>query len=253
MASKATEKNAQGPRSSIRRQRTIRGPHARLSAENRRRRMLGMVADSNTDYEFLESQQRSPPHEAEASSIASLQARAHRLFDDERMRLRDTMSFERQHLHPPHTDIDGPLMPPVPESRDYSGIDERERRREIQRLHEVRRDLRRIARRRPAPTPPYTETDLALMARLGTDSPRPSSLTPAVSPPRESFGDVRMNFPSFGLRANPSDSSDQLDFRAREPPYTSDVSDQIISTTRVLLSNDSDVAGLMYVTALHRY
>jgi hypothetical protein len=62
-----------------------------------------------------------------------------------------------------------------------------------------------------------------------------------------------MNFPSFGLRANPSDSSDQLDFRAREPPYTSDVSDQIISTTRVLLSNDSDVAGLMYVTALHRY
>jgi hypothetical protein len=218
MATKAAEKVTTGPRSSIRRQRTIRGPQARLSAENRRRRMLGMVGDSNPgDYEVWENRQisRSPPNEPDVNSAASLHARAHRMFEDERMRLRDTLSFERQ--HPPTREIDGPLMPPVPESRDYSTFDER--RREIQRLHDVRRDLRRIARRRPAPTPPYTETDLAFMARVGTDSPRPSSLTPTLSPPRRVEAADTENSRSFGTRV-----PEEFEFTSRATPFMTDVS-----------------------------
>jgi hypothetical protein len=172
-----------------------------------------MVGDSNPgDYEVWENRQssRSPPNEPDG--VASLHARAHRMFEDERMRLRDTLSFERQ--HPPTREIDGPLMPPVPESRDYSAFDER--RREIQRLHDVRRDLRRIARRRPAPTPPYTETDLAFMARVGTDSPRPSSLTPALSPARRLDPTDTENSRGLGTRV----SDDSVDFTSRESPFT---------------------------------
>ena len=75
---------------------------------------------------------------------------------------------------------DGPLLPPAPdpERTQISRV------REMERLHQVRRDLRRMSRRRPAPTPPYTETDIAFIARTGRDSPRPSSLTPALSPSR---------------------------------------------------------------------
>lgn len=190
-AAKAAEKATSGLRSSIRRQRTVRGPQARLSAETRRRRMLGIVSGDPTpgDYEVWERQtSQSPPEDTDLTSATSLtgraRARAYRMFEDERMRLRDTLSFERQ--PPPARDPDGPLMPPVPESRDYTSFEER--RREIQRLHDVRRDLRRIARRRPAPTPPYTETDLAFMARTASDSPQPSSQTPTLSPTRTSDG-----------------------------------------------------------------
>jgi hypothetical protein len=221
MAAKAAEKTTTGPRSSIRRQRTIRGPHARLSAEARRRRMLGMVGEPTPgDYEVWERQaSRSPPNEPDVTSVASLHARAHRMFEDERMRLRDTLSFERQHPPPPR-DVDGPLMPPVPESRDYSSFEER--RREIQRLHDVRRDLRRIARRRPAPTPPYTETDLAFMARIAHDSPQPSSLTPVLSPSRPVDGADAENTRSS---AQPSArGTDEFEFTARTPSLSTGVS-----------------------------
>ena len=116
------------------------------------------------------------------------------------MRLRDSISFERQ--HPPNVVIDGPLMPPAPEPRDYTTTEMR--RRDIQHLLEVRRDLRRIARRRPAPTPPYTDTDLALMARMGTESPRASSGTPARSP-RLTLGELETV--TFGGRLAPETSS----------------------------------------------
>ena len=144
--------------------------------------MVGMVADTSTggDYEVWGNQRsRTPPADPDFTSVASLQARAHRIFEEERTRLRDTLSFERQ--HPPNTEEDGPFMPPVPESRDYSGTEDRQR--EIQRLRQVRQDLRRMARRHPAPTPPYTDTDIAFMNRLGSDSPRPSSFTPPVMSP----------------------------------------------------------------------
>jgi hypothetical protein len=210
VASKGAEKIASVPRSSIRRQRAVRRSHPPVSVENIRRRMQGMAADSNTAYEIWENterERRPSPRDAEEPPAAS-QARGSRAFDDERMRLRETLSFERQHL--PNVEIDGPLMPPVPEPRDYSSADVR--RREIQRLLEVRRDLRRIARRRPAPTPPYTDTDLALMARMGTESPRPASVTPARSP-RLTLGELETSV-TFSARPASGDPS----FAAREPP-----------------------------------
>jgi hypothetical protein len=112
--------------------------------------------------------------------------------------------------------VDGPLMPPAPEPRDYASADVR--RREIQRLLEVRRDLRRIARRRPAPTPPYTDTDLALMARMGTESPGPSSDTPARSP--LTLGE-RETTVSFSRRPATENSSSALLDRSRRHPRSS--------------------------------
>jgi hypothetical protein len=215
VASKATEKVTSGPRSAIRRQRTVRGPHARLSAETRRRRMLGMVSDAHPeDFEVqvLEPQSGGPPNQSELPSGPPFQSRAMRMFEQERMRLRDTLSFERQHA--PNSEMDGPLMPPVPESRDYAGIEERQR--EIQRLRQVRQDLRRMARRHPAPTPPYTDRDIEYMARTGTgiNSPRPSSLTPALSPSHQP------STASSPLRR----LSDDFSFTAQAPPYAADVS-----------------------------
>lgn len=145
--------------------------------------MLGMVTDTNTgDYEVWENQRsRTPPIDPDFASVASLQTRAQRMIEEERGS-RDTLSFERQ--RPPNTEQDGSLMPPVPESRDYSGIEDRQM--EIQRLRQVRQDLRSMARRHPAPTPPYTETDIASINRPRNDSPRLSSFTPpAMSPARQ--------------------------------------------------------------------
>lgn len=148
--------------------------------------MLGLMPDTEPEeYEVSESQQDIPPNRTQLPSPASLQSRAMRMFEQERMRLRDPLSFERQ--QPSNTE-DGPLMPPVPESRDYAGIEDRQR--EIYRLRQVRQDLRRMARRHPAPTPPYTDNDLAFLTR--TESPRlSSSLTPVLSPSQQpSTGDV---------------------------------------------------------------
>lgn len=208
-AIKAAEKVASGPRSSIRRQRAVRRTQAPVSVENIRRRVQSMVADSSTDrYEVWENAARDPPPPPRRPELSSASpARGARTAEDERMRIRDTISFERQ--HPPNVVIDGPLMPPAPEPRDYASADVR--RREIQRILEMRRDLRRIARRRPAPTPPYTDTDLALMARMGTESPRPSSGTPARSP-RFTLGELEPTVSFSGRLAAENASSG-----AREP------------------------------------
>jgi hypothetical protein len=212
VASKAAEKVTSGPRSAIRRQRTVRGPHARLSAESRRRRMLGMVSDAPP--EDFEVQVLGPhfggPNQIELPSGAPFQSRAMRMFEQERMRLRDSLSFERQHA--PNSEMDGPLMPPVPESRDYAGIEERHR--EITRLRQVRQDLRRMARRHPAPTPPYTDRDIEYMGRNRINSPRPSSLTPALSPSHQP------STASSPLRR----LSDDFSFTAQAPLYAADVS-----------------------------
>jgi len=94
------------------------------------------------DEEDEDPEHVSPPDEPEFSPDASDIARMNRMrVHSERMRLHQ--SFERR--NPLNIEIDGPLMPPVPESRDYTAIEER--RREIQRGHI--RDLRRIARRHP--------------------------------------------------------------------------------------------------------
>ena len=211
VATQAAEKAASGSRSAIRRQRAARRSQAPVSVENIRRRVQGIVTDSSSGrYEIWENavrDQRPSPRHADELSNAS-HARGARALEEERMRLRDSISFERQ--HPPNVVIDGPLMPPAPEPRDYTTTETR--RREIQRLLEVRRDLRRIARRRPAPTPPYTDTDLALMARIGTESPRASSDTPERSP-RLTLGELEPTV-TFSGRPVPETSSSAR----QEPP-----------------------------------
>ncbi|KAH7356630.1 hypothetical protein BKA65DRAFT_534440 [Rhexocercosporidium sp. MPI-PUGE-AT-0058] len=213
VASKAAEKIAAGPRSSIRRQRTLRGPHARLTAEVRRRRILGLMPEAEPEeFEVSEGQQGNMLAQVELPSPAALQMRAFRMVEQERMRMRDPLSFERQ--HPSNPDVDGPLMPPVPESRDYSVAEERHR--EIYRLRQVRQDLRRMARRHPAPTPPYTDSDLAFLAR--TDSPRlSSSLTPVLSPSHQPSTNDMDSPPR-----RPLEEAD-FSFTARVHPYTDSI------------------------------
>lgn len=181
--------------------------------------MLGIVAEVHPgDYEVWENRQtsRSPPNEPDATSVASLHARAHRMFEDERMRLRDTISFERQ--HPPTREHDGRLMPPVPEPSNHTSLEERER--ELRGLLQIRRDLR-AERRGPAPTPPYTESDLTFMARIGTHSARPASHTPALSPPRRpNAGDPESSRTSGAL----SRLQEMSGYSAEESPVVLDVS-----------------------------
>jgi len=168
-------------------------------------------------------------NQIELPSAASLQSRAMRLFEQERMRLRDTLSFERQ--HPPNSEMDGPFMPPVPESRDYTGIEERQR--EILRLRQVRQDLRRMARRHPAPTPPYTDRDAEYMVRsaTGPDSPR-LSMTPALSPMHQNSGDVESP-PRRPLEAS------EFSFTARGLSSISDVSIQLFQCSEISQKDDT--------------
>jgi hypothetical protein len=174
--------------------------------------MLGLVERTNPEeYQIWDSQNRPVITDAELTSIASLQARAQRMFEEEQSRVREPFSFER--LHPSNTEPDGPMMPPVPESRDYASIEARQL--EIQRLRQARQDLRRMARRHPAPTPPYTDNDPASMTRPGTDSPRPSSLTPALSPLRQLSGDSSPRRPL---------EESEFTFTSRDSLYGADVS-----------------------------
>ncbi|TVY13706.1 hypothetical protein LARI1_G007462 [Lachnellula arida] len=160
VASKATEKPTAAPRSAIRRHRTLRGHIARPHvADTRRRRILSMVADTTPEeYEIWEMQRASPPNDGESAS-----ERAHRLFQT---RYRDTLSFERQTPRATNSEVDGPLMPPVPESRDYSAIEDHQ-----QRMRQIRPRL--ATRRNLAPTPQYTEANLASLLRMPSDSPPP--------------------------------------------------------------------------------
>lgn len=103
---------------------------------------LHNISTNSRDDDDEEHDHVSPPDE-ELSPDSFDIARMNRMrVHSERMRLHQ--SFERR--NPINIEIDGPLMPPVPESRDYTAIEER--RREIQRGHI--RDLRRMARRHPA-------------------------------------------------------------------------------------------------------
>ena len=206
-----TEKPTAAPRSAIRRHRTLRGPHARPHAvETRRRRILSMVADTTPEeYEVWEMQRASPPNDGELTSGAYIQERAHRIFEAGQTRLRDTLSFERQNPRATNSEMDGPLMPPVPESRDYSAIEDHQ-----QRMRHISRRL--AARRNLAPTPPYTETDLASLPRIGSDYPRPSTLTPALSPSRQSS-----SYDTDPVSGRPLDSDTAVIISARRPYRTS--------------------------------
>lgn len=176
---------ASAQRSSIRRNRIRSMPRnhpalGRMSSEARRRWMLESILNTEVDREPSEPRHESPPSQNAPNSFLDPHSRTVRMFEAERMRLRDTL-FERR----PDIEIDGPLMPPAPESRDYrSYTGSEERRREIQRLRQVGQDIRRMTRRHPAPTPPYQESDYSHVAGpiTGIDTPQSASLTPALSP-----------------------------------------------------------------------
>lgn len=103
------------------------------------------------DYQPNRDSRTSPLPE---DGILSSLVHARRLQQEERARRDARLSFERQNLP---GEPDGPLMPPVPESRDFaSRLDERQR--EIDQLYTIRRTLR-TARRHAVPTPPFTEND----------------------------------------------------------------------------------------------
>lgn len=101
--------------------------------------MLGMA-------ESGDGPSRVPPDEI-PDHPALIQARAQRLFNEETERLSDALIFARQRVN---TEPDGPLMPPVPESRDFNY---EHRQRDLQRIYQHRDDLRR-ARARSRYTPP---------------------------------------------------------------------------------------------------
>ncbi|TVY86189.1 hypothetical protein LAWI1_G008059 [Lachnellula willkommii] len=202
VASKAAEKPTAAPRSAIRRHRTLRGHIARPHvADTRRRRILSMVADTTPEeYEIWEMQRASPPNDGESAS-----ERAHRLFQT---RYRDTLSFERQTPRATNSEVDGPLMPPVPESRDYSAIEDHQ-----QRMRQIRPRL--ATRRNLAPTPQYTEANLASLLRMPSDSP-PLPLSPGSQQPRYDA--------EFTARRSDPDTAAAVSSRRPHRPTLSDVS-----------------------------
>ncbi|KAF4637344.1 hypothetical protein G7Y89_g740 [Cudoniella acicularis] len=241
VASKVTEKSASVPRSAIRRHRTFRGYNARThAAETRRRRILSTAADTTAEeYEVWEMQRTSPSNDGELSSVASHRERLHRIFEADRTRSRGPiLSFERR--SPPDAEADGPLpMPPVPETRDYYAIGERQS--EFNRLRQ-RHELRRLARN-PAPTPPYTDTDLAFLARTGSETPRTSSLTPALSPSRQGPSDdvessSRSNLETPDLTSSIRGSSNIRGSRyTSERPTRSTLSERIQEVNAASMNN----------------
>jgi hypothetical protein len=123
------------------------------------------------EYEVVEPATHggAPPRDEDMTPAQLLASRYYRS-DYERMRLRDQLSFERQRIGT--SDNDGPSLPPAPESEDYHTRLEtvrqiQRREREHFQLQEARRrqELRRMARRRTAPTPPYVEGELSYTAR----------------------------------------------------------------------------------------
>ena len=156
VASKAAEKTAAVPRSSIRRRVLERPSRARVVADARRRRLLGMMVDTEPEeYEVSEpaSQPAAPAREGSYVPAGEPPSRAIRLSEGDRMRLRDQLSFERGDQR--EADTDGPLMmPPAPETRDFpsdNGLEDLRRQAELHRLRQARhrQDLRRMARRYP--------------------------------------------------------------------------------------------------------
>ncbi|RDL38066.1 uncharacterized protein BP5553_05499 [Venustampulla echinocandica] len=200
VAPKAADKSATAAaRSTIRRQRTVRGPNSRSNAaEIRRRRILSMVADTTPDdYEAWELRQASPSNDGEEQDPAvapgRLERRGEELHhsimrrfgrDRNRDREPEPVSLERENPPSAQDGSAASMMPPVPETRDFYAVGPR--RHELNRLRHrqnFRRSVQNAAPTPPYPTPPpYTDTDLAFLARIGLDLPRPASLTPALSP-----------------------------------------------------------------------
>lgn len=160
-----------------------------MSPETRRRRIIGRIADFERpeEYEVVE-----PDTPGAAPSRDDDEIFVPPETDYER-RLRDQLSFERRRTGA--EDNDGPALPPAPESEDFNSSSRLEalrmihrsiaRDREAYQLQEARRrqELRRMARRRTAPTPPYAEGDMNYAPRANgpEGEERRSILTPARS------------------------------------------------------------------------
>lgn len=151
-----------------------------------------MSSDSSQDrydvWEGIARDQRPSPRRRAGEAPAASRPRGSR-FDHEdvsrrmhegRMRLREAVSFARQPI--PNIEIDGPLMPPAPEPREpRDPVLTQSREREITRLLGLWRELRRMAPREPAPTPPYTDTDIERLSRIRSIPRRLSPGTPELS------------------------------------------------------------------------
>jgi len=202
VASKAAEKTAARPRSSIRRLRPV--GHPRMSPETRRRRIIGrfMEFDRLDDFYVVEpnTQGGAPPRDDDITPASLPSGRPYHSNtspDYERMRLRDQLSFERQHTG--NSDNESPSLPPAPESEDFNAREldvlRQQSERQLQRSERLnqqllqarrRQDLRRMARRRAAPTPPYLEGDTGFWPRSNRSEPeeRRSVLSSAMSSSR---------------------------------------------------------------------
>jgi hypothetical protein len=142
-------------------------------------------------------------------------------------RVSDPVSWERRHTP------DGGYpnaLPPVPDPEMESRADRMQRLRQIdesqsERLDQIQRDLRILGRRRPAPTPPYTETDIAFMARRARlrRDPVTSSLTPARSPVRISPPGDEAEI-STSLNSGPEELPADLDLAAENRELRDNVS-----------------------------
>jgi hypothetical protein len=184
---KAVEKSAGGPRSAIRRHRALRGfnspAHQREAARRRRILSTGAEASLEEEYEIWDMRRASSgqngTRDVTITNRRGGQYSQRVVADQERLRA-TVLSERRNRSYEP----DGSsMMPPVPETRDYYTV-----RGESDRLRQPS-DLQRLARN-SAPTPPYTETDLAFLARRPSASPRPSSLNESARPVRRLLGRV---------------------------------------------------------------
>ncbi|KAG9240833.1 hypothetical protein BJ878DRAFT_523929 [Calycina marina] len=148
------DKVTASPRSTIRRQPATDARRQLLAASARQTRPRRMAGDS---------QRLQPPASPPQSALGEMneQLNTHIIH----------WSHERQNPPaPPNMEVDGPLMPPVPEISRDSALEGRHR--QIDRIH--LRDMRRRVRRHNAPTLPYTEAD---SVRFRANGARHAALT----------------------------------------------------------------------------
>ena len=124
-----------------------------------RRRLLGSLEHSREEaYQIWEGHSRRNAREPESDTSSSLHIRAQRILDEERAILaREPPSLVAQPSG--NSEPDGPGMPAVPEPSLFARSEERYLAAHRSR---TRDQLRRMARRHAAPTPPYFEEDLEI-------------------------------------------------------------------------------------------
>lgn len=118
-----------------------------------RRRLLGSLEYSREEAYNIWDQSRRAVGEVESSTGTSF---GRNVAEEERMHAREPPSLNAQSTM--NSESDGPSMPAVPEADSFARSQERHR--TLHRARQTRDQLRRMARRHAAPTPPYFEEDL---------------------------------------------------------------------------------------------